>query len=558
MSSSTALALPPVNGIQDPQVRVFLQALSDAWDLRNGHIKAGDDKRFITKEEFNSLTSNAVAEIFSGGVAATGAQNPSTHGNVPTVQQVNQSIEALSEWIKKGILYQLLGTPVIDIDIGYLQQRIDSLFNDAKTLIFSETKTREEANLALVETISGYGSRIDDAEAAVVTEGETRVTKDTALAKAINTIWASIGGNEAVIQDGTMAAVTPSNVQATKWNQVQAAAIDPNTGQSTSAMLRQDFNTEVSKINGTVNSIYSLRAQLSVGGKTVVGGFGFAATNGSGSSPGPLFDFGVRADRFFIAATSDTPDAPTQIAQGSAIPFMVLTSPQIVNGVTYQPGVYIKKAVIGDATIGTAQIADATITSAKIGDAQITNAKIDNYIYSTNFVWDQTGWFIDKTGSAYFNTIRINRPTAVTSGTLDCNANPAFSGGNYFVYSAGTGGGKDGMATPAGWTPNALIILIDSGFDDLDAINGLRRPGYYAKAAVTSTTYWGGSPGYVYSVACDASIATALPHYTTGSVFTSPGGRIYIRCTIPVPRGIQAGITQIRIDTIQWSLNRLT
>jgi uncharacterized protein YjbI with pentapeptide repeats len=81
-----------------------------------------------------------------------------------------------------------------------------------------------------------------------------------------------------------------------------------------------------------------------------------------------------------------------------AAPFFSITTPTVINGVTIQPGVYIKQAVIADGTISrakianaaidsakiadasivTAKIADANITTAKIGDAQITNAKIAN------------------------------------------------------------------------------------------------------------------------------------------------------------------------------------
>lgn len=64
----------------------------------------------------------------------------------------------------------------------------------------------------------------------------------------------------------------------------------------------------------------------------------------------------------------------------------------------------ITAAKIADASITSAKIADANITSAKIADAAITDAKISGAIQSTNYVGGTSGWQINKTGTAEFNS----------------------------------------------------------------------------------------------------------------------------------------------------------
>ena len=178
----------------------------------------------------------------------------------------------------------------------------------------------------------------------------------------MNRIWAAIGNNGAGIVDEQLAAVTPVAAQATKYNQLQAEVIDPNTGESRIATLRTDFSTYSNKTDGTLRSIYSVRVQSTTGSppRTVVGGFGLALTQ-TGNA-GPTIDFGVRADKFWVGDISGVGD----------LPFVVLTAPSTVldaNGrsVTRPAGTYIKDAFIGRASVGTLQVAGGSVTSMSYG-----------------------------------------------------------------------------------------------------------------------------------------------------------------------------------------------
>lgn len=158
-----------------------------------------------------------------------------------------------------------------------------------------------------------------------------------------------------------------------------------------------------------------------------VSGFGLASTvplGGVGTS-----EFAVRADKFYIAE-------PGGVTIGTA-PFVVLTTPTVIDGDTIPPGTYIADAYIRNAVITGAKIKAATITDANIaslnagkitmdslvgrlaqivtGDFQtifagkaflqeanivngaISNAKIGNFIESTNY-GPTTGWRLDKAG----------------------------------------------------------------------------------------------------------------------------------------------------------------
>lgn len=332
-------AIPPTDGIADPQARAWADALVNAWGVRNGTVGANTQERFITKKEFASLTGSALANIFAAGDALPALS--SEDGNGPATKITNaQLVNTLAKSIERSQLF---------IDLG--------------TKIQVQTVTRTKGLF----------------DAGITQERIIRISRDNILASAINRVWGYIGGSSALIEDATFASVTPAAALATSWLQVQAAVTDPNTGLVSAAAIRSTYEAYVSAVDGKMNASYTVRAQIDTAGRTIVGGFGLMATSGAASSSGPEISFGVRADTFFVSSTSATPSVSTQLANPDT-PFIVLTAPQTatVNGVvvTIQPGVYINTAFIIDGTITTAKITDATITSAKIASATIGSIHI--------------------------------------------------------------------------------------------------------------------------------------------------------------------------------------
>ena len=92
-------------------------------------------------------------------------------------------------------------------------------------------------------------------------------------------------------------------------------------------------------------------------GNNVIGGFGLALDKNN------VFDFAIRADKFYIAPPEGT---------GKGVsPFMVLTSSQTINGTVVPAGTYIQSAYIHNGSIDIAKINKASITSLSALSANI-------------------------------------------------------------------------------------------------------------------------------------------------------------------------------------------
>ncbi len=99
----------------------------------------------------------------------------------------------------------------------------------------------------------------------------------------------------------------------------------------------------------------------------------------------------IRADEFYIAS----PTGPTITPQ---MPFIVVTTPQVINGQTVPVGVYMNSAFIANGTITNAQIGLATIDAANIASvdaATITTGYLNSARIAANSI---TASQIDSTG----------------------------------------------------------------------------------------------------------------------------------------------------------------
>jgi hypothetical protein len=137
--------------------------------------------------------------------------------------------------------------------------------------------------------------------------------------------------------------------------------------------LQQQFSA-ISTDTGGLKAQYSVK----IDNNGLVSGFGLASEPVTGG--GSLSSFGVRADRFWIAAPTDTrnPGAPPD-----RLPFIVTTTGQWIDGEYFPPGVYVQEAFINAATISRARIKNLAVDTAKINDAAITTAKIGDLAVDT-------------------------------------------------------------------------------------------------------------------------------------------------------------------------------
>ena len=144
-----------------------------------------------------------------------------------------------------------------------------------------------------------------------------------------------------------------------EFKQVQATK-DGATAQKLST-LQTTVNGQTASIEQHAQSLNGLQAQWTLKMQTggVVGGIGLAGNNG-------VIDFAINANKFYIA--------PPTGGKG-VTPFVVLTSPQVINGVRVPAGTYIKSAFIQDGSIDIAKINKASINSLSALSANIGHFK---------------------------------------------------------------------------------------------------------------------------------------------------------------------------------------
>jgi hypothetical protein len=558
--------LPSTSGIEDPQIRAYLDNLNNAWSLRNGDIGSGEH-RFITAKEFNSLAYDAITGFFAGGAGGgPGLGRPPgrideilegiaqsvfrsqlfrdlgenikrisapwdtidhidglvrgalqtiqivkngvtrlesvTASTITTVEAINlrltnseaqivqlNTVSATSTSANALALFQLtarVGTTEASItELNTLEttsgSALASSFTQVRTSLGNVVRMYWQA-----EAPSGGSYNVGDqwfdtdngdtayywngsgwvagslqvyaySDAGILTEATARVDKDTALAHAINHIWATMGGTSAVIQDGSFVSATAAQAAfASRWTTVQSAVYNFNTNTNYIAAVRQDLNTTNDLVNNKLQAAYTLRVEVGPNGRTTVGGFGIMGR--FTDTEGPSIDFGVRADRFWITSTSS--------AAEDVNPFTVQTT----SGPWGEPGVYMKSAMIQNATI--------------------SSAMFENVIQSTNY-WDgdstnpaalgARGWRIDcRTGDAEFNNVyirgtsrvgRLNVEGAIT-GTLTVRNNETathtHNENRWVVVSVWS---SNGSATLTGMTLNSFTVRVDFNTNDENLVH---------------------------------------------------------------------------------------
>lgn len=207
---------------------------------------------------------------------------------------------------------------------------------------------------ARIDLIDGVGA--GSVNARIAAESSARTTADSAIAATVSTLQASVGNTASAI--------------------------------ATEASVRANAD-------GHLSALYTVRAQLTQDGRTVVGGFGLSGT--SSGSAGPSIDFGVMANRFWVAA-------PTGSSGVNSIqPFVVQTTEDVVNGVTIPPGVYMDAAYIKNLQAMVARLGVAWIDNAMIAElsaAKITAGSlwVGGRITGGNF----TGWAWPAAGGGFY------------------------------------------------------------------------------------------------------------------------------------------------------------
>jgi len=418
---SRITSLPPASAIADPAVREFCEAVFNVVEGRSGNVEGARDERFITYNELGSLVEDEVLDMFGTGSAISTPGRPRPPGSVEDrMRRITNRIMNSELWRVLGEEFRTLTIPNVRALVGPLSDGITAIntitttsssvaartlaglqvsFNDMQAQIVEINTVTADSNsasaqhlfalTARVGTVEGDAERI---EAGLTTEISARVNNRAALATAINTIWTMFGSeSQAIAQSGDSLQSNAIASQAVKWDQVQAAVTDPDTGRVSSAAILQESRAYANGVENKLEAMYTVRAQVTSGGRTMVGGFGIVGGVNDVTAY-PEFDFGVRADTFWIGTPSG--------ADIQRVPFVVITSaPHTADdGVTYNDvGVWMS----------TAMIASATITYAQIED-----------VIESNYAPGVSGWQIRRDGFAEFANVRVRGHIEATSGSF--------------------------------------------------------------------------------------------------------------------------------------------
>lgn len=251
--------------------------------------------------------------------------------------------------------------------------------------------------------------------------------------------------------------------------------VSVNDGSGSTASIEQRMTAYVTTMGG-LSAQWSVK--LDVGGH--VSGFGLSST---GPTATPTSIFAVRADRFAIVSPSDTTTyGPSTSPTASVVPFVVVTTPTTIDGVSFPVGTYIRSAFI----------ADATITNAKIGSIaadKITAGNIDAARMTTNVL------VAANASVGYLNAARIDTK-GLTVKDSDGNVvlssgayNPTFSPYLQWEFVANSEGWAVGSGSIAQNTDYIRITSPSSG--------GPYNPGWIYINGLTSPS-GAGFPGASY------------------------------------------------------------
>lgn len=201
----------------------------------------------------------------------------------------------------------------------------------------------------LADAIKSYTST-----ASLASESKVRASENEAMTRRVTTFDAKIGENAANITELEEVVATNESATATKIDQLNVSV-----GQNSTAI--QQTSTAYADTAGKLNTMWSVKMQVTANGQYVAAGIGLGIEN---TGAGLQSQFLVSADRFAIVNT---------IAGGAiSVPFAVQGGQVFMN-------------------------------SAFIQDGSITMLKIGQYLQSDNYVAGALGWRLDKAGNLEFN-----------------------------------------------------------------------------------------------------------------------------------------------------------
>lgn len=182
MSKPKIPSIPSIQHIQDPHTRKALQALLDAWAVRNGQT-GEEGARFVTRDELDGFVqSQRVGPTVRYGSASEGefARGGIVGSFQGAVQQIIADIQNSALWRKLSARIDKLDGP------GGVLERI-GLTETGIARYVNETDSK-------IEVIEGQLVSIDDNIAAVVDTKIAEVTPNFATAQSVTDLQTTVNG----------------------------------------------------------------------------------------------------------------------------------------------------------------------------------------------------------------------------------------------------------------------------------------------------------------------------------------------------------------------------
>lgn len=482
--------VPAIPAIRDDNVKEVLAAIKATLEVREGYI--GDPlDQLVTMRELVALN---VAETGVPGattqegrplpvgpvlVAPSLDYNPATDFTTPPrptgLRASGGFASVFLEW--DGAPYKNPGYTEI------WRSQFDVL---GSAVMVGTTVANVYADPVTVPTTYYYWVRFVSVSAVIGPYNSTSGTPATValnVAELLPALQNEINNSQLFVDLGTRISVAETGIntlqQITSSSASQITTLSSVVGSNQSAIQIQ------SKVTDGLSAQYTVK--IDVNGH--VSGFGLASSAVNGT---PTSAFIVRADRFAITGANDTSD-PLGTLNPTNVPFVVLTTPTVIGGITYPAGVWIKTAFIADATISSAKIASLTadkITTGTLTAAiSVTTGRISGGVNtsfspgSSNF---GTGYFLGNSGStnqfyvgSFANHMLWNGTQLTVKGTVAAT-NATFQGltvtdanGNVLLSSGGV-------------TSTALAGAGLGNFAYANQITGVNISTYIAAGAISN------------------------------------------------------------------------
>lgn len=328
------------------------------------------------------------------------------------------------------------------------------------------------------------------------------------------------------------------------------------------ATLEQAFTAQ-QVLNGQFKAQYTVKISVDQGGRKLVGGFGIY-----GDATG--IEAGFDVNRFWIGSSTASSIKPFIVdnnivyindASINKLNFNKLRSDDgslvFENGKLKANFLNVTKVTGGNYTSYTWPADKSNGFYLGPGGLLMGNAYNSRYFQLTDYGDLYAPNFKIENGVVTANGINITRTTAVNTGTLTGRVYaPNGSWGPSYGFTQKLVGLSE-WGNIYEWQD--LVVMIDTGIDDLFAVTDLTRPVYSAKVAAMEgyyTTINGWVSGKAYDILCKAEVISTISHYPTG-VGGAPSGRFSIKATFSLSN-LAPNIANVCITKIIWSLNKVT